>query len=988
MVDMDEKIISFTLNGKAEEIGMGRAFSGSGFRPCSGVYACVSFNRRERIRVILGGEGNEQFKYTPPPGYRGVGEAVLEAVAERTSLCVHELPLGSNANVKTNTSTTKRNYLCDFSDGEHGHELFAWQHRYYGSDASVHLGSSSRPSSKSSSSSRSRRNFKRTNNHAALSSLSSATTVTACLHHLSTTMEEVSPDTTSISDKKKKLHSLFSTLVSKIRVELHDITYGLIIMYARKALLHMIITLGSKTNLYSMFNIPNKENEHEIALQLWNVLEVTCSLHTVGWVGEAGAMAIAAEALGLGISTNDQLGLGAGISTITNMLGMSRSTNSTSGSGDTFPSVVLPTGGISQVLSSLQFYTDNRKYSGSTFAACAEASLGGDGGGILVFLRHGLLGAVSHSTPFRKVLVSAIRKSVRLLSVIEFVSDEGNGTNSNNNNSLSHGFRDDDDIIEQSRTLDQKDVSKQTTPDPWLISFMTGLLLSNTSTNESLIGAVAVDLFEAWSIGLLSASAPWRMVCALTSSSILNMYPHSLDIVKSRVPSLRCLYDRLESTVVRRVWAERSAVPVCSKYTQAYLELLSSVRRSMQRAGNSRQGVPLHFEELSMDAATPLSFVNLLSKELMRTESTVVGFNDDHDNFEWNEGFILSDCGWEVWTGAVEIMSVDWATPLRSAVRTLMDGGEGPPMLREGCTVVRGLDWEESGCGAKDQNEDGKDIYDKRKETHKEIIDRQDQDEADDPPEPNVVPKSDDVVEPDIDKSSQESKIQTATTPVKKRRKKKLPNPKLATGKILSIESWKGIPAMARRVRWDLTGIEGVYRYGGDGGRFDIAHVEVNEKSTRIRKRHPLPESSEQCAARYGFGQSRTHNIILRIRKNPVLKEDELEVIRYGVLEWPDFGATVFVECRFHEDCAVTLVEKQLLSGSKDSGWEARFGEPSYVPGTVMVLSPTNTGSISEGKIDEEIFALSHYEELLGSSSHLVSNLRDRADGGRVRITR
>jgi hypothetical protein len=35
-----------------------------------------------------------------------------------------------------------KKYICEFSDGEHGHKLFAWQHRYYGSDASVHLGSS------------------------------------------------------------------------------------------------------------------------------------------------------------------------------------------------------------------------------------------------------------------------------------------------------------------------------------------------------------------------------------------------------------------------------------------------------------------------------------------------------------------------------------------------------------------------------------------------------------------------------------------------------------------------------------------------------------------------------------------------------------------------------------------------------------------------------------------------------------------------------
>lgn len=44
-VDMDSMTVSFTLNGKGEEIGMGIAFSDEGFRPCSGVYACVSFNR-------------------------------------------------------------------------------------------------------------------------------------------------------------------------------------------------------------------------------------------------------------------------------------------------------------------------------------------------------------------------------------------------------------------------------------------------------------------------------------------------------------------------------------------------------------------------------------------------------------------------------------------------------------------------------------------------------------------------------------------------------------------------------------------------------------------------------------------------------------------------------------------------------------------------------------------------------------------------------
>ena len=142
--------------------------------------------------------------------------------------------------------------------------------------------------------------------------------------------------------------------------------HAVIILYVRKALLHIIITQGSKTNLHSMFNILDMENDHKIALQFWNVFEVTCLLYTIGWVGEAGAIDIAAEALDLGIFTNDQLGLEAGINTISSMFGMSRGTSNRSGNGDIFPSVVLPTGGISQVLLSVQLNSDNCIHSGLT----------------------------------------------------------------------------------------------------------------------------------------------------------------------------------------------------------------------------------------------------------------------------------------------------------------------------------------------------------------------------------------------------------------------------------------------------------------------------------------------------------------------------------------------------------------------------------------------------------------------------------------------
>ena len=134
LVDMDNMIMSFTLNGKGEEIGMGLAFSEEGFRPCSGVYCCVSFNSREKLRLVLGGEGTEPFKYKPD-GYRGVGEAILDSVKERQILIQEEIAALPPVRQERNENE-KPSYLCDLSDGEHGHELFSWQHRYYGSDAS------------------------------------------------------------------------------------------------------------------------------------------------------------------------------------------------------------------------------------------------------------------------------------------------------------------------------------------------------------------------------------------------------------------------------------------------------------------------------------------------------------------------------------------------------------------------------------------------------------------------------------------------------------------------------------------------------------------------------------------------------------------------------------------------------------------------------------------------------------------------------------
>jgi hypothetical protein len=227
-------------------------------------------------------------------------------------------------------------------------------------------------------------------------------------------------------------------------------------------------------------------------------------------------------------------------------------------------------------------------------------------------------------------------------------------------------------------------------PDARLACFLTGLLLSTSEAlgSDSRLKTMS-SLFEAWSIGLLSASAPWRMICAATASGILDMCPEAFPLAVQRLPSLANFYGRLEGTVSRRVWAERAAVPICSKYVQAYVELLLSVKRTMSTHYTSNMNTLCpSWGHISVDAATPLPlYDNFGSFDAMKPGAH--SLNSYCKSWEWDEGWIMCDAGWEVWTGSVEHMQVEWKTPSRSAVRTLMDGGEGPPMLREvSCTTT------------------------------------------------------------------------------------------------------------------------------------------------------------------------------------------------------------------------------------------------------------------------------------------------------------
>merc|ERR1711915_699152 len=101
------------------------------------------------------------------------------------------------------------------------------------------------------------------------------------------------------------------------------------------------------------------------------------------------------------------------------------------------------------------------------------------------------------------------------------------------------------------------------------------------------------------------------------------------------------------------------------------MELLCSVKRAVGLLEMPTEFMR-HWNTHYVDAATPLP---LGPSELPTGDS----------GWESQDHWVSSDDGWEVLSGTVKIFAVDWKVPTRSAVRTLMDGGDGPPMLREGC---------------------------------------------------------------------------------------------------------------------------------------------------------------------------------------------------------------------------------------------------------------------------------------------------------------
>ncbi len=367
-VDMDERVVSFTLNGKSEEIGMGVAFSGDGFRPCGGVFACVSFNHREQLKFIFGDKfpNSRSFKFGPPLGYRGVDEAIQESRTEMNLFMKYEDIYSTGQN----SSMLNSSPMCDLSDGEHGHELFAWQHRYFGCDASVHL-SAGKSKEK-----------EKIQKH---KSDEDVTEIVSQIWKDYLSEENLDANEDNVLGHMKKSYQEAKELIQRlILMECKC----LLRLYAKKLVLQVMVMSGHHFNLDIFSDIKSNPDPIRAASEFWVVVEACCSLQASGWVGEAGAMAIAAEALGLGISSSE-------------------------GSKS-----ILPTRNSATNLMSAWLHP-SEEYSSQVLASASEVAFWGKHGIALIFLRDSLQTTFAKSEMLGKVVIAFIRKSVWLLANIE-----------------------------------------------------------------------------------------------------------------------------------------------------------------------------------------------------------------------------------------------------------------------------------------------------------------------------------------------------------------------------------------------------------------------------------------------------------------------------------------------------------------------------------------------------------------------------------------
>ncbi|KAE9358639.1 hypothetical protein PF008_g2602 [Phytophthora fragariae] len=130
--------------------------------------------------------------------------------------------------------------------------------------------------------------------------------------------------------------------------------------------------------------------------------------------------------------------------------------------------------------------------------------------------------------------------------------------------------------------------------------------------------------------------------------------------------------------------------------------------------------------------------------------------------------------------------------------------------------------------------------------------------------------------------------------------------------------------------------VEGVSPWSGVDGE------EVDEEGN-ITHQHPTPKAKQEDEG--SFGSELHLGVLLYLfvdeEDMAAVKPDATKVA--GLMEWPDYGAVVRVVGMRYPDGSLCIQELQLTRGNPDMGWMLRFGTEKWQPGTKYMLQPFKT---------------------------------------------
>lgn len=399
LLDMDNKIVSFTLNGRGEEIGMGVAFRGDGFRYSGGVYACISFNKKEKVKLHLGGPfGNCRFT---PDGYSVVGQSILARKIEWDTFLEGENVINAFPNSEPRDF---ENFLRDLSDEEHGYELFLWQHRYC-TDACVHMQTNLNGKYRGLSSKGAEANIKK-----------SVPEKSVCKNYLNKLLSSTNAKLTAKSCDTDWSYELLKKCYDELAQILIDdyltVTLAISHLYARKLIAQIAGVMSSDFNLKIFHELDvtknYSENDKLSAYLFWCVIERCCSLYNLGWTGESSMMIVTTELLNIGV-------VGSGSRDGRSRRHINVRFNSIGDDSDEMPLAIMSST-LNCVRTRRRLLSQPEIYSCLSYPACFETTLIGDSGGFVIFLRTALQNAVVHSITLLNIMLAVVRRSIRVLS--------------------------------------------------------------------------------------------------------------------------------------------------------------------------------------------------------------------------------------------------------------------------------------------------------------------------------------------------------------------------------------------------------------------------------------------------------------------------------------------------------------------------------------------------------------------------------------------